>query len=260
MAALLGALVFAASAAAQSPPIAQLQYSADMGANIVGANSFAARRDYVVDDLAGNRGAVPIPGLPERVDLRDFHIDTNGDVLFCLDVGTTLDGIYFKPADVIRRSAGTFSRFFDSVAAGVPEGVRCDGVARSSTGGALLLSFDRTFAVGGVTVRPADVIVFSGVFGAKVLDSSAIGLPARLNIDAVDSIGTTTELLVSFDVGGQVGGVTFADEDILQLRLADSTWTKRFAVLGFSDRWGAADLDGLATAPNGDTLFANGFE
>ncbi len=258
--AVLGLALFAPLAVAQSPPIFLLQYSADMGANIVGASRFAARRDYVVDTLVGNRSPVSIAGLPDRVDLKDFHIDPNGDVLFCLDIGATLGGIYFRPADVIRRSAGTFSKFFDAAAAGVPAGVHCDGVARSGIAGSLLLSFDRTFAVGGLTVRPADVIAFAGGFGAKLIDSSALGLAARLNVDAVDSIGTATDLLISFDTGGQVGGVTFADEDILQLRLSDSTWSKRFTVIGFSDRWGAANLDGLATASNADTLFNNGFE
>lgn len=258
--AMLGLALLTPLAMAQSPPIVQLQYSADMGANIVGASRFAARRDYVVDGLVGNRSALSIPGLPDRVDLTDFHIDPNGDVLFCLDVGTSLGGAYFTPADVIRRSAGIFSKFFDAAAAGVPAGVRCDGVARSGIAGSLLLSFDRTFAVAGVTVRPADVIAFAGGFGAKVIDSSALGIAARLNVDAVDSIGTTSDLLVSFDTGGQVAGVIFADEDILQLRLSDSTWSKRFRVLDFSERWGAANLDGLATAPNADILFNNGFE
>jgi hypothetical protein len=156
-------------------------------------------------------------------------------------------------------SGAGFGKAFDAAAAGVPDGVGCDGVARDGANGALLLSFDRTFAVGGVTVRPADVIRFTGgSFGTKAIDAVALGLDARLNIDAIDSVGTTTDLLVSFDTGGAVGGVRFADEDILQLHLAEGSWSMRFSLLPNSDRWAAANLDGLATAS--DAMFKDGYE
>jgi hypothetical protein len=246
---------------AQLPPIVQLQYSADSGANIVAAGQYAARQDYVIDNIlvSGNRARVQIPGLPQRANLRDFQIDKNGDVLFALDIGVTLGGTYYDPADVIKHSGAVFSKAFDAAAAGVPKGVHCDGVARSGASGALLLSFDTTFTAGGITIRPADVIAFSaGSFGAKVLDAQALGLADALNVDAVDAIGTTTDLLVSFDTGGNVGGVKFTHEDILQLHLANGSWSKRYSLNTFSDRWGAAHLDGLAAT--NDTIFKDGFE
>jgi hypothetical protein len=245
---------------AGAPAIAHLQYSADIGANIIGPGVFAARKDYVDDDLVGTRLRTQIAGLPDTAILHDFHIETNGNVLFALDIGATLGGTYYSPADVIRRNASAFSKEFDSVAAGVPAGVHCDGIARLGRSGPLLLSFDTTFTVGGITIRPADVIRFSnGVFGAKALDALALGLPANLNIDAIDMFGTKGYLLVSFDTGGAVGGMTFADEDVLQLRLADGTWSKRYTLLNFSDRWDAANLDGLA-ATNNDSIFDDDFQ
>lgn len=260
--ALLGALSMLAGAAhAQQPPIMQLQYSADIGANIVGPSRFAARKDYVIDDTLGTRLRMVIPGLPDTVNLNDFQIDTSNALLFALDTGVTISGSYYRTGDVIGYANGVYSRAFDATAAGIPRGVVCDGVARSGASGALLLSFDRVFAIGGVVVRPADVIAFNGVsFGSKILDARALGLPATMNIDAADAIGTTTDLLVSFDTGGSIAGVSYADEDVLQLHLATSAWSKRVVLLTLSDRWGAANLDGLATAPNGDALFSNGFE
>jgi hypothetical protein len=258
----LGLIVALAAqdALADAPAIAHLQYAADIGANIVGAGAFAARKDYVDDDLAGTRQRMQIAGLPDNVVLRDFHIESNGDVLFALDLGISLGATFYDPADVIRYSGGTFSREFDSVAAGVPAGVHCDGVARRGPSGPLLLSFDTTFTVGGVTIRPADVIAVSnGAFGAKVVDAQALGVPANLTIDAIDTFGTKNYLLVSFDTGGTIAGITFADEDVLQLHLTDNTWSARFTLLNFSDRWDAANLDGLA-ATNNDTIFEDDFQ
>ena len=254
----LAVLAFAA-VSGQTPFVGQLLYSADVGANIVGAGQYAARKDYVADNLLGARSRVSIPGLPDTVNLRDFQLDANGDLLFCLDVGATLGGTYFDPADVIKLAGGAFSKAFDAAAAGVPKGVRCDGVARDGSNGALLLSFDRTFTVAGTTIVPADVIrVASGAFGTKALDAVALGLDARLNVDAIDTVGTTTDLLLSFDTGGDVAGITFADEDVLQLHYAGNVWSTRFTMLPSSDRWSAANLDGLATL--GDDVFKDSFE
>ncbi|MGA9335048.1 MAG: hypothetical protein WBV39_12280 [Rudaea sp.] len=99
-------LLAASLSRADTLPILALHYSADTGANIVGPSQYAARRDYVTDNLAGTRVRIQIPGLPERVNLVDFQIDANSDVLFALDVGVTLGNSYFDPADVIRYSSG----------------------------------------------------------------------------------------------------------------------------------------------------------
>ena len=249
-----------AAAMAEVPAIARLQYAADIGANIVATNVFAARKDYVDDDLAGTRVRNTIAGLPDTDVLHDFQRERNGDLLFALDTGITLGGTYFSPADVIRWSGGIFSKAFDAAAAGVPRGVRCDGVARRGAAGPLLLSFDRTFTTGGVTIRPADVIAVNGnTFGAKLLDAQALGLRADLNVDAIDTFGTRGYLLVSFDRAGAIGALHFGREDVLQLRLADRTWSLRFRLREFSARWSTANLDGLA-ASNDDSIFDDGFE
>ena len=252
-------LTTAPTASADSLPVLALQYSADTGANIVGAGQYAARQDYVNDDLVGTRTRVQIPGVPERANLADFQIDANGDVLFALDIGLTLGGTYFDAADVIKYSVGTFSKAFDAAVAGVPKGVHCDGVARLDANGSLLLSFDRTFTANGFTVRPADVMkVSGGAFAGKMLDAQALGLPASLNIVAIDAMGTHTDLLVAFDTAGTIGGVSFARNDLLQVHLPSGVWTKRYALSSFSDRWGVAHVDGVAAL--NDTIYRDGFE
>jgi len=256
-----GMLIFCPlSARADTLPVLALQYSADTGANILFApNQFAARNDYVDDDLAGTRVRKTIAGLPERANLADFQIDANGDVLFALDIGATLSGSYFDPADVIRFSGGAFSKAFDAAAAGVPKGVHCDGIARLDRNGALLLSFDRTFAAGGFTIRPADVMqVNAAAFTAKKLDAQALGLASSLNIVGIDAMGTHSDLLVAFDSAGTAGGVTFTRNDLLSVRLPTMRWSRRYSLTAFSDRWGAAHIDGLALS--NDTIFKDGFD
>ena len=252
----------AQQAAADPPAIVGLGYAADIGANLIDANTFVARRDFVLDALGGGRLRVTIAGLPDTVILRDFHIenDAHGDYLFALDSGVTLGGTYFSPADVIRHNGSDFTKEFDAAGAGVPPGVHCDGVARWGDTGKLLLSFDRTFTVSGKTIRPADAIVFSGgAFGKKVLDAQALGLPANLNVDAIDTFRTKDYILVSFDTGGKVGGITFTAADVLQLHIPTATWSRRYTMLDFSDRWNRANLDGLL-AINNDTIFQDDFE
>ena len=250
-----------AIAVAQSPAIIELQYSADIGSNLVDASHFVGRSDYVIDDTLGRRSRARIAGLPDTANLRDFQIDSSGIALFAVSAGFSASGTYFDPADVIASDNGVFIKVFDASVAGVPKGVHCDGVARLGSNGILLLSFDTTFNVAGISVRPADVIAVNGnAFGVKLLDARALGLPANLNLDAIDSIGTSTDLLISFDSAGQVGGVAFTSADVLQLHLADGSWSKRFTLLAFSDRWNTANLDGLGTAPVSDFLFDNSFD
>lgn len=248
---------FGSAALAQQPPIVQLQYSADLPATFAPSATFALDHDYVID-VAGALYRVRLPGLPERADLDALHVEDTGDVLFSLDVGAVLDGAYYAPGDAIRYSRGAYTSAFDASSAGVPATANLDALARRN--GRLIVSFDVAFTAG-TFVRPGDALeVVAGQLGAKVLNAAAHGVATRLDVDALDALGTTTHLLVSFDTGGSVGGVTFADEDVLQLDLGAGTWTRRVAPAATSDRWRAANLDALAAAPNADALFKDGFE
>jgi hypothetical protein len=180
-------------------------------------------------------------------------------VLFCLDIGAALGGVYFRVGDVIRFADSQFDKAFDATAAGVPWGIGCDGVTRWGNAGDLLLSFDQLFTTAALTVRPAEAAVWNGaLFAGKPFDAAELGLNASLNVDAIDAVGTVTDLWLSFDTGGSAGGVIFADEDVVHLQLADPGWSKPHTLLSLSDRWGAADLDGLFA--NDDVIFSNGFE
>lgn len=238
-------------ALSQDPPFEQLRYSADVSATFA-PGAFAHDHDYLID-AAGVLYRVELPGVPERADLDALHFEVNGDVLFSLDVGAVLGGTYFRRSDAISMAGGTFSIAFDAGAAGVPQRANLDALGRRD--GKLIVSFDVAFG----DLRPADVVeIIDGQIGAKVLDASLLGLSSRLDVDALDALGGTTHMLVSFDTDGTAGNAAFADEDVLQLELATGTWTRRFAPRSASERWAAADLDALASVPS--LLFSDGFE
>lgn len=256
--ALAGACTVALAMGATAGSLDRLQYSADIGARWLPSQVSSLDHDYVIDE-SGVLQVVQIPGLPARADLDALQIEANYDRLFSLDGDVTLGGTHFRAADVIRLHAGAFSKSFDASAASVPFGVDCDAVARAADG-RLLLSFDRSFRVGGLLIRPVDVVSHNGTSFEMVFDGRAAGLPAGSNLDALDSTGSNTELLFSLDTGGHIGSVRFADEDVLRVVIATSAITRELETRTRSAAWNAADLDALAVAEVADGLFRNGFE
>jgi hypothetical protein len=187
-------------------------------------------------------------------------VESNGGVLLSLDGPATLGGTFARGADLVLKSGATFSLAFDAGLAGIPPHVGLDAAAR--LGGKLLLSFDVAFQLGPLFIRPADVVEFDGATPVrKVLDASALGLPAQSNVDALHAV-TADRLLVSFDTGGRIAGadLAFSDEDVLAFVPSGPTWSLHCAMLSRSARWGPLDLDALSATVGGDALFNDGFE
>jgi hypothetical protein len=241
--------------AGAGPPIGELNFSADISAQFGPGAQFAHDHDYVAD-RGGTLVRLQLPNLPESADLDALHLDSNGDVLFSLDTGVRLGGVYYDRGDAIRYSGGVYTSAFDASAAGVPGGVNLDALSRRN--GRLLVSFDRALTAG-TTYFPGDVIeVDGGALGTRILHAAALGLSPALNVDAIDALGGTSHLLVSFDRGGAIGAVRFADEDVVEFDLGASTWSLRIDMSLASNRWDAADLDALAAGS--DVIFMHGFE
>ena len=76
-----------------------------------------------------------------------------------------------------------------------------------------LLSFDTTVVLpGGLTGRPADVVRYDGFSYSIEFDAASHGIPDGVNIDAVAVYRNS--LLLSFDVGVDLSGVHFDNEDL----------------------------------------------
>jgi uncharacterized protein (TIGR03382 family) len=133
----------------------------------------------------------------------------------------------------------------------VPDGVTTDAVGVSTTGD-LVLSFDASVDLGGLTVDDEDLVVFDGVGFALFFDGSAEGVPAALDVDGAHVLPGGT-LGLSFDGSGSLGGVAFDDEDVLEYDAGGPTWTLAYDGSQEHASWAAADLDAVALPEPGAT-------
>ncbi len=97
---------------------------------------------------------------------------------------------------------------------GVPENADLTGYHR--VGAEDLFSLDITTVLGGLTVRPSDVVRWDGSIYTLELDGAAEGVPVGARIDAISVDPGSGDLLLSFDIGVDLGGgLVAADEDIV---------------------------------------------
>ena len=167
-------------------------------------------------------------GVPEASDVVAFDSAPNGACrLFSLDVAAALGGaVLAEPRDVVCYDAlsDSYSIVFDGSAEGIPSGVRVDAVSEHPTGD-LLLSFDTTVDLG--LANPTydeDIVRFDLVAFTEFFTGSDEGVDRSLDLDALLYRSNDGHLLVSFDVSGSVGGVGFADEDVLVFDPVGHVW------------------------------------
>ncbi len=128
-----------------------------------------------------------------------------------------------------------------------------DLVAYDRMGDTEYFALDASYVAGGsLVVRRGDVVrLEAGVF-SLAFDASAAGLPAGVGIDAIALAGA--DLLLSFDVSTEIGGLRFADEDLVRW---DGVTTSLFfdaTSAGFDRR---LDLDAVDYAAVADRLFVS---
>lgn len=189
------------------------------------------------------RGDVGI--LPQNANLIAYHRFSNGDQLLGFDVSVSLPGgLHVQPGDLVRYDGSSFMLFFDAAANGVPAGARVDAAAVDAAGN-LLISFDITVQVGSVTVEDEDLVRFDGAAFSAGFDASAAGVSKDLDLDAAH-IPAPDILRVSFDGSSHVGGVDFADEDVLQYDVVSASWSLYYRGSSAHASWGPADLDAFS--------------
>src|SRR5262245_46554499 len=226
--------------------LASLELSPDItvaiGGEVLGPEEVGRDNLAGVVTFTGTGVAIPI-----GANLHDFDRLPGGvDTLFATDITVNLGGgVVARPSDVVRVTAGVPSIAWSGSAAGLPPGTAIDAVGRYPDGD-LLLSFDTTVSIGGVTADDEDLVRIDQPSGAVSLafDGSALGVAAGLDLDAADAL-IDGRLLISFDGSGSVGGVNFSDEDALIFNPTSLAFGMAYDGSTQYAAWGAADLDAL---------------
>jgi hypothetical protein len=202
------------------------------------------------DVAIGGIGAVslaPLGTLPAASDVSGYEHLANGDDLLCFDTAVELPGaLHVQPGDVVRLGSA-YSIEFSAAAHGIPPGVYCDAVARDD--GRLVLSFDVSVALppSGFVADDEDLVVLEspGAWGLY-FDGSAAGVPAELDLDAAQILANGNPA-VSFDGSGQLMGVAFDDEDVLEYDAMGEPirWSLAYDGSAADPDWAGADADAL---------------
>ena len=240
--------------------VAPLRGVLDVSTAPPAAGALIEDQDVFVDDLSGllvedslgasiaAESAIEVVGLLQ---------DANA-TLFVIDTARRIGGLDATPRDVVSYDGVGYAIAFDGGQAGLPSSVRIDALARG-TDGALAMSFDGFVDLGGVVVADEDLVRWDGSAFAIVFDGSVEGIPVSLDLDAA-SYGGGGQLYLSFDGAGQVGGVDFTDQDVLEFDPALATWSASLAIDLANDTSlgtgavGAADLQAMHVPEPGFAL------
>jgi hypothetical protein len=206
-------------------------------------STVVADHEAASDDLQGGVALLSLGGLSPETAVDALHVLPNGDVLFSLDSAAFLPGLTAAAADVVRFDGAAYSKEFDAAAAGIPAGANVD--ALTADGARLILSFDVAVVLSGQVFADEDLVLWSGSAFSLWFDGSAAGVPDTLDLDGAHLL-SNGHLLLSFDGGGFIAGVGFADEDALEYDPVSGLWQPAYDGSAQHPGWVAADLDGLA--------------
>jgi hypothetical protein len=190
---------------------------------------------------------VDLGPLPDGADVIAYSA-LGADPLFVLGHTQTLPGgVTARPRDVVLWDGASYSIALEGAAFDFPDGVAIDAFSYDAVSDTFWFSFDTTVDYFGTLLRDADVV--DGATLGLVFDSAAAGVPAGMDVDAVSQLPPTNDVLLSFDVGGTLGGVTFADEDVLLYDPDTGSFSLALDASLSDPDWEPADLDAVEVVP-----------
>lgn len=238
----IGALLLPGLVIAQS-----LRYSPDTTAVLGGITT--ADETVAEDDLAGGVIINNIGPLPAAADLTAYHLTVDGHHLMAFDTTVVLGGLTVEPGDVVRFDGAVYNLDFDASGEGVSASTYVDAVAENA--GDLVLSFDTTVTLDGITLDDEDLVGFDGTNFTLFFDGSDDGVTQALDLDAAHVLENGI-LQLSFDSSGSIAGISFDDEDVLSYDATNDLWSLIYDGDTQHSGWAAADLDALGeTAGSG---------
>lgn len=201
----------------------------------------------VVEDIAATPPVgIPLGPLPDGAEVVAYAPFPGTGELFVLEHTMELPGgVVARPFDIVLWDGASHSIALPGTGI-FPDGVAIDAIGFVPAGSQIWISLDSAAEVGGGVFRASDV--FDGTL-ALVFDSGAAGVPDGLDLDAISPVEGSSELLLSFDAGGSVGGLTFADEDVLRYDPVGAIWSFQLDTSSLDPAWQGADLGALHLVP-----------
>lgn len=225
-------------------PLTSIRYAPDI--TVVLGGTTVDHNQVAQDNLAGSVSLVNVGPIPPTAIITAYDRLPTGDQLLAFDTTVTLPGgLTARPGDVVRYNGITYTLEFDATANGIPPGVITDAVSEIGPND-LLLSFDVTVAVGGITADDEDLVRFHNGIVSLFFDGSAAGIDPSLDLDAAHILTSNGHLLLAFDGPGTVGGVNFTATDVLEFTPTPSGWELSYDGLAQHGGWFAAQLHGLS--------------
>jgi hypothetical protein len=102
-----------------------------------------------------------VSGVPSGVGIDAIALDAAESLLLSFDTSVTLPGVGpVADEDLVRFAGGVYAMFYDGSAQGIPPELDLDAANLDVLSGLLLLSFDTTGAIPGLTFDDEDVVSF----------------------------------------------------------------------------------------------------
>jgi hypothetical protein len=153
-----------------------------------------------------------VEGVPDGARIDAVSDADDGGLLLSFDITVALGGTTFDDADLVHFDAAgpTFSLLFDSAAASVPAALDLDAAHFLFATGGLLLSFDSSGSLGGVSFDDEDVLEYdpgSGIWALSVDTQASEPGWAGADLDALHALRSCVGL------GGDSDGDQLCDAE-----------------------------------------------
>lgn len=195
--------------------------------------------------------------LPPDEAVAALHVLGPDRYLVALRAAAEIGGTTYESRDVLLRSGGAVSSYFDGSAGGLGPDAAIDAIMLAPSG-ELVLSFDAPATAGGATYLPSDLVLWSGSGFGLYWSGAAWGAPPGANLVGA-SAAEDGSLVVSFDIPVTFGASTFVPGDLIsagpavgqfQLYARDALWPSDARVSDFSfPASPGAVPDGLSGTP-----------
>jgi len=197
----------------------------------------------------------------DQAGIDGFHnADNCGDSLYSLDISALVAGVAVRPSDVFTADG---VKILDAELAGIPAGINIDALSRDPKNCDLIISIDSSALIGNSPLdgvfKADDLIRWNSTTGFSFYQITKL----NANIDALH-VFSPSRILISLDVGGDLGDIKAFDEDVLEINPCTGNSFQLLALQTalLDTSWQSADLNALWAKQTSttDLIFSDGFD